>query len=348
LLLEKLSNAFGPSGCEEEVRAVILESIRERIDEHRVDALGNLIALRKARKKPQKESPHRVMVAAHMDEVGLMITHIEKDGWLRFHPVGGIDPRVLLAKALVVGPQRVRGVIGMKPIHLLEEEERKRVNQLRELYIDIGASDRSEAEQFAKVGDYAVFATQFALAKDSPLRAAKGKAFDDRAGCTVLAGLLDDDYAFDLYAAFTTQEEVGQRGARVAAYAIEPDVAFALEGTVCDDMPKKRDVSPVTRMGGGPAITIMDRSVIVDKRLVRLLVRCAEELGIPHQFKRAVAGGTDAGAIHLTREGVPSAVVSVPSRYIHSPVCMLSLADLENTVALMTEALHRLEGGLPE
>ena len=348
MLLDKLTNAFGPSGCEEEVRGVLLEGIREHIDEHRVDALGNLIALRKARKKPQRDWPRKVMVAAHMDEVGLMVTHIEKEGWLRFHPVGGIDPRVLLAKRVLVGPQRVPGIIGTKPVHVLSEEERQRVSQPRELYIDIGACDRSQAEESTKVGDYAAFATQFALAGDGPLRAAKGKAFDDRAGCAVLAELLQVDLAFDLYAAFTTQEEVGQRGARVAAYAIQPDVALVLEGTVCDDMPKKRDVTPVTRMGHGPAITFMDRSVIVDKRLVRLLVDCAEDLGIPHQFKQAVAGGTDAGAIHLTRSGVPTAVVSVPSRYIHSPVCMLSLVDLENTVALMTEALKRLEGGLPE
>ena len=348
MLLERLSNAFGPSGCEAEVRDIILDAIKDDIEEHRVDALGNLIALRKARGSSTKGFPRRIMVAAHMDEVGLMITHIEKEGWLRFTRVGGVDARVLLAKAVVIGEKRIPGVIGIKPIHLMREDERTKMPRIEDLYIDMGSSDRSQAEKLVKVGDYAVFSTRFAAMKESPLRAVKGKAFDDRVGCAVLAELLKQSYAFDLYATFTTQEEVGLRGAQVAAYAVEPDVAFALEGTVCDDMPKKRDVSPGTRMGQGPAITIMDRSVIVDKRLVKLLLQCADKLDIPHQFKQSVTGGTDAGAIHLAREGIPAAVVSVPSRYIHSPVCMLSLSDLEHTVTLMTEALHRLEGGLPE
>lgn len=348
MLLERLSNAFGPSGCEEEVRDLILEAIKDDVDECRVDALGNLIALRRARAASTKRFPQKVMVAAHMDEVGLMITHIEKEGWLRFSNVGGIHSRVLTAKAVVVGSQRVPGVIGTRPIHLLQEDERAKLPRIQDLYIDIGASDRSRAEQLVKVGDYAAFATKFTMVKESTLRAVKGKAFDDRAGCAVLAELVKGDYAFDLYSAFTTQEEVGLRGAQVAAYSVEPDVAFVLEGTVCDDTPKKRDVSSVTQMGKGPAITVMDRSVIVDKRLARLLLNSADDLGIPHQFKQSVTGGTDAGAIQLSREGVPTAVVSVPSRYIHSPVCMLSLSDLEHTVTLMTEALHRLEGGLPE
>ena len=352
MLLERLSNAFGPSGCEQEVRGLILEAIADDIDEHRVDALGNLITLRRARTGSASGPHRRIMVAAHMDEVGLMITHIEthieREGWLRFVPVGGVDARVLPAKAVVIGPKRVPGVIGTKPIHLLRKDERKKVTRIEDLYIDIGVSDRSQAEASVQVGDYAVFNTRFCKMKGSPLRAVKGKAFDDRAGCAVLAQLLKQDYAFDLYATFTTQEEVGLRGARVAAYAVEPDVAFVLEGTICDDTPKKRDVSSVTQMGKGPAITIMDRSIIVDKRLVKLLLKCADVLGIPHQLKQPAAGSTDAGAIHLAREGIPTAVVSVPSRYIHSPVCMLSLSDLEHTVSLMAEALHRLEGGLPE
>ena len=334
MLLEKLSEAFGVSGCEDEVRGLIIEAIKDHVDEYNVDALGNLIAL----KRGTGESELKVMLAAHMDEVGLMITHIEKDGSLRFRPVGGLDDRILLAKKVLIGEKRVPGVIGVKPIHLLKKEERQKVVKVEEMAIDIGATSREEAEKVVKIGDYAAFATEFAELGDT----VKGKAFDDRVGCAVLIELLKERYPFDLYAAFTVQEEVGLRGAKVAAYAIEPDVAFVLEGTICDDMPRKRDVSPTTELGKGPAITIMDRSFIADHRLVRLLVETAEELGIPYQFKQPVVGGTDAGAIHLSREGVPSATVSVPCRYIHSPASLLSLEDFENTVKLMKGALARL------
>lgn len=341
-MLRELSEAYGVSGHEEPVREIIAAAITEHVDEQRVDALGNLIALKKGRGRGKKAL--KVMVAAHMDEVGLMIVNIEKDGTLRFLPVGGVDPRVLLAKTVLIGDGKVPGVIGFKPIHKLRLPERTQVPKPEELNIDIGVSSKEEAERLVKVGDYVMFHTQFAEVPGSNQRTVIGKAFDDRAGCAVLIDLLKEKYPFDLYAVFTVQEEVGLRGARVAAYAIEPDVAFVLEGTVCDDMPKKRDVSPTTRLGGGPALTIMDRSVITDRRLVNLLISTAEELGIPYQFKQPAVGGTDAGAIHLTKEGVPSAVAAVPARYIHSPVCMASLDDFDHTVQLMKAALVKLPG----
>jgi endoglucanase len=337
LLLKELSEAFGVSGHEDAVRKLILDTIKDWVDEHHVDALGNLIAF----KKGTGNARRKVMVSAHMDEVGLMIMHIEKEGSLRFRPVGGIDHRILLAKKVLVGDDKVPGVIGMKPIHLLERKERERVAEVKELSIDIGASSKEEAERLVKIGDYAAFDVSFSEL-GGELRTAKGKAFDDRAGCAVLVELLRDRYPFDLYAAFTVQEEVGLRGARVAAYSIAPDLAFALEGTICDDLPKKRDVSPTTILGAGPAITIMDRSVIADRRLVQLLVDTAEQNGIPYQFKQPGMGGTDAGAIHRTREGVPSVVVSVPSRYIHSPACLLSLNDFDSTVRLMRATLAQV------
>jgi endoglucanase len=339
LILKELSEAYGVSGHEGAVRQIIQDAIKDLVDEQHADVLGNLIALKRG---SGSEPRRKVMISAHMDEVGLMIVYVERDGWLRFRPVGGIDDRVLLAKKVLIGDAKVPGVIGVKPIHLLEPRQRSQVMKVEDMNIDIGASKKEEAERLVKIGDYAAFDVSFAEL-GGPQRTVKGKAFDDRAGCAVLIELLRASYAFDLYAAFTVQEEVGLRGAQVAAYAIAPDVAFALEGTVCDDLPKKKDLSPTTTLGAGPAITIMDRSVIADRRLVNLLVESAEKNGIPHQFKQPGIGGTDAGAIHTSREGVPSAVVAVPSRFIHSPVCMLSLNDLDNTVRLMRETLARLQ-----
>ena len=345
MLLKELSEAPGVSGNEGPVRDILISALKDKIDEYRVDALGNLICLKKAR-QARDTWPRRVMVAAHMDEIGLMVKGINSDGTLRFDQVGGIDDRILLSKQVLVGEGAVPGVIGYRPIHLIPRAEREQVADVGKAAIDIGATSRSAAEKLIKLGDAVSFRTTFEVLSEDGLCAVKGKAFDDRAGCAVLAAILEEDYELDLYAAFTAQEEVGLRGARVAAFGIEPDVAFALEGTICDDLPKDKDEGAVTRLGKGPAITLMDRSFIADRRLVQLLVDTAERLDIPYQFKRAGMGGTDAGAIHLAREGVPSAAVSVPSRYIHAPVSLLSLSDLNYTVQLMRATLHELGRGL--
>jgi len=334
MILKELSEAFGVSGNEDDVRAIVLDAVREHVDEVKVDALGNVLAFKRGTGRQRM----RVMLAAHMDEVGLMVVGYDNDGFLRVRSVGGIDPRVLPGTLLQVGSERISGVIGVKPVHLLKENGDK-VAKLEDLVVDVGAKSKDEARKLAPLGTYATFATRFRELGPT----VRGKAFDDRAGCAVLVELLRGErFRFDLHAVFTVQEEVGLRGARVAAYAIEPDCAFALEGTVADDMPKGKDTSPTTELGQGPAITVMDRSFIADRRLVRLLTSTAGELGIPYQIKQPGIGGTDAGAIHLTREGVPSVTVAVPCRYIHSPVALLSLDDFNNTVRLMRESLSRL------
>lgn len=343
MLIKELVEAEGVSGHEGAVREVLIKAIEGCADEYRVDALGNLIVLKRGHGRGA--GLKSVMVSAHMDEVGLMATYIERDGTIRFSPVGGIDPRVVLAKRVRIGDDRIPGVIGVKPIHLLEQAERGRVLRFDQMGIDTGMS-ADEVGRKVTPGTYIAFDTPFGVLDEGGLRTVKGKAFDDRAGCAVLVEVLKESYAFDLYAAFTVQEEVGLRGARVAAYAVNPDVAFALEGTVCDDSPKDKDISPTTRLGAGPALTLMDRSVVCDRRLVRMLVSTAESAGIPYQFKQPGIGGTDAGAIHTQREGIPSAVMAVPCRYIHSPVSVMSLNDFDNAVRLMRATLHRLEGGL--
>lgn len=347
MYLEQLSNAFGVSSVEGDVRKIIIEAVKPYADEWRVDTMGNLFVTRKSR-GDGLASPRRVMVTAHMDEVGFMISDIKSDGRLKFKPIGGFDRRVLLGKAVVVGKDRIPGVIGLKPVHLLKHGEDNKVSEIASMYIDIGASS-SDAGGRVSVGDFATFATRFDYLGGQTRRRnghglVKGKAFDNRAGCAVLLELLKGDYPVDLAAVFTVQEEVGLRGARVAAYTANPDMAFILECTAADDLPPLDEDAPegFPRLGDGPAITIMDRSFIADRGLVDLLVNTAEAESIPHQFKRPGIGGTDAGAVHLAREGVPAVAVSIPARYIHSPAAILELADFWNTVKLMQSALQRL------
>lgn len=349
MFLEKLSQARGVSGDEAGVRAMIADQIRKYVDEYRTDALGNLIAWKRGvpRRRARRTS-FKLLLAAHMDEVGLVVTHIDADGYLHFERVGSIDERILPSKMVLIGETGVPGVIGLKPRHLTPVAELEKVVSSADLVIDIGAISREDAERVVKVGDYATFAAEFTPFGDNCVR---GKALDDRVGCALLVELLRDEYPFDLYAAFTAQEEVGLRGARVAAYNVEPDAALVLEATVCDDSPARGrgatdDVSPTTRLGAGPALTLADRSLIADRRLVHWLEQTAREHNIPYQFKQPLVGGTDAGRLHLTRAGVPSAVVSVPARYIHGPAAVISLDDFHHTLRLLRAALATLPNHL--
>lgn len=337
-LIESLTNAPGVSGNERAVRALIRAGIERHVDSIRVDALGNLIAFKKPR--GNKKSP-TVLLAAHMDEVGLMVTFIDKLGYLRFGKIGGIDNRVLLAKRVLVGRNSVPGVIGVRPIHMIARKgEHKKVSTPEELVIDIGATTQEEAQKYVSMGDYVVFDTRY----EDWGALIKAKAFDDRIGCYLMMELLKERYDFPLYAVFTTQEEVGLRGARVAAYRALPDIAFILEGTGAADMPqpKESDTSRVPALGKGPVITIMDRSVICDKALVKLLSSTAAVNKIPRQIKQPGIGGTDAGRIHLTKEGVRTVVLAIPARYIHSPVCLMNKQDIANGLKLMQATLKKI------
>ncbi|AGB41318.1 peptidase family protein [Halobacteroides halobius DSM 5150] len=326
MLLKELTEANGVSGREKEVRGLIRQKISSYVDEIRTDSIGNLIA----HKKGDSSKP-TIMLTAHMDEIGLMITDITKDGLLKFKPIGGIDKRVLVSKQVLVGEDRIPGVIGAKAIHLQEPEEREQPLDYKSLYIDIGAKDKEEGEKLVDLGTMATFNTKY---KRLGAKTAKGKAFDDRIGCAALIELLQEDYNLPLYAVFTAQEEVGTRGASIAAYNINPDLALVLEGTTASDVPGSEEEDYSTSLGQGPAFTVQDGSVIPHKTIVNKLIEIAEKEKINYQFRRSTAAGNDAGAIHLTREGIPSGVISVPCRYIHSPVSLVNLDDYQRTIKL--------------
>lgn len=335
-----LSNAVGVSGNEIEVRRALRPMLEGYVDELRVDAIGNLIT----KKAGTGDSPLRALVTAHMDEVGFMVVGHESDGALRIRTIGGIPARLLPGLTVYVGPDAHPGVIGVKAIHRSDSNERDKAPAIERLAVDIGAKSKDEAQRLAPVGTSVVFPTTYQTAAGSCF----GKAFDDRAGCALLVELLRGPrFPFDLYGVFTVQEEVGLRGARVAAYTVMPDVGIALEGTLADDLPKEdADVSPTTELGKGAAVTAMDRSYITPPRLLSHVLRTAEDEGIPYQLKQPGIGGTDAGGIHLARSGVPAITIAVPCRYIHSPVSLLREADLEAVRHLTNSALRRITPNL--
>ena len=335
-LLERLCNVIAISGDEGEVRKIVLEEIKPHVDEVRVDALGNVLATRRGRGATRV----RVMLDAHMDEVGLMIVSDEGEGIYRFETVGGIDARHLLGKQVYVGKDRTPGVIGGKPIHLMDGDERTRKVPVDGLRIDLGPAGK------AKVGDRAGFATRFRRVGPSIL----SKSIDDRIGVATLIELVKHAPAnVDLCAAFTVQEEIGLRGAKVAAQYFDPELAIAIDSTPANDLPMHdggENMSYNTKLGLGPAIYIADGSTLHDPRLVRFLQSVAEAESIPYQLRQPGGGGTDAGAIQRALAGIPTVSISVPHRYTHSPVSISRVEDWKNTLSLLHAALIRMTPGL--
>ena len=337
-LLEKLCNVIAISGDEGEVRKLVLEEVRPYADEVRVDALGSVLATKFGRTR--NENRLRVMLDAHMDEVGFMIVADEGEGLYRFETIGGIDVRHLVGKQVLVGKERTPAVIGGKPIHLMSADERSRKVPLESLRIDLGLSGK------AKVGDYAGFATQFRRAGPSIL----SKSIDDRIGVATLIELLRQAPPnIDLCLAFSVQEEIGLRGAKVAAQYFNPDLAIAVDSTPAYDLPIYEDgenTSYNTKLGLGPAIYIADGSTLHDPRLVRFLKETAEVEKIPYQFRQPGGGGTDSGAIQRSLAGIPTVSVSVPHRYTHSPVSISRVEDWKNTINLLQAALKKITPAL--
>jgi endoglucanase len=279
------------------------------------------------------------MVDAHMDEVGLMITGIESSGMLRFDTIGGVGDRTLLGLIVEIGPDKVPGVIGAKPIHKLKASQRNSVVKRDAMRVDIGAKNKNSASGKVKVGDTATFVTKY----EELGATAIGKAFDDRAGCAVLVELLrSDPYPVDLLASFSVQEEVGLRGAKIATYGIKPDVAIVLECTPSFDLPTEHDVSPNVALGKGPAIYVMDRITIQDPRLVSYIIQTAETNNIPFQIRRPGGGGTNTALIQPAHGGIPAATIAVPGRHAHTPNMIINLEDFDNVVALVGATLNSL------
>jgi endoglucanase len=339
-LLKKLTEAPGISGFEDEIRNLMMDELEGHVDEMEVDNMGNMIALKKG-----KEGGKRVMLAAHMDEIGLMIRYIDKNGFIKFSKIGGINDQMLLNQEVTIYTSNgtLTGVIGSKPPHRMKEAERKKVISYEDMFIDIGASDREEAESMVKLGDPVIVNQDFTELGKSLV---KGKALDNRVGCAVLIEVMKQaETDATLYGVGTVQEEVGLKGAKTSAFKINPDMAIALDVTISGDHPGIKEDEAPAKAGKGPAIILADasgRGILTHPKVKELLISAADEEGIPYQLEVSEGGTTDASAIHLTREGIPTGVISPPTRYIHTPVSVVNVEDVENAVKLILAVLKRI------
>lgn len=332
-LLKTLCDLNGPTGNEGKVRDYIKAYVKNYADEVREDTMGNLIVF----KKGKKRRGQRLMLAAHMDEVGIIITDITDDGYLKFDFVGGVDTRVVIGKRVLVGKREVTGIIGFKAVHLTTPEERKRAPKTGELCIDIGCDKKAAAEKLVSRGDTAIFDSPFTQLSENRFKA---RALDDRFGCAVMLRLIEEELLYDTYFAFTVQEEAGCRGAYTAAYSVEPDIALVLEATTASDLPSSEGAMRVCALGKGAVIGCADRGTLYDKKLFENLRKIAEEKSIPWQIKSRIAGGTDGGAIHVSQSGVRTTSLSLPTRYIHSPSCVGDMRDMSAVLSLAREFVN--------
>ena len=332
-LIEKLSRLCGTSGDEQDIR----EFIKERIPAGctvTTDTIGNLTVFRKGRKTPK----NRIMYCAHMDEVGFIVTDITDDGRLKFAPVGGISPAVVFGRRVVFSNGTV-GVIAAKALHHLSSDEKDKQPKIADLAIDIGAENAEEARKLVAQGDFCYFMSEYEEFGNGFI---KGKALDDRVGCAVMLTMLEDEPEYDTWFVFTVQEEIGTRGAACAAFGIRPDIAVILETTTACDIAGTEGEKTVCRLGGGVVVSFMDRSTIYDRELYKLGRSTADSIGVKNQTKTVIAGGNDSGAIHKAIGGVRTMALSVPTRYLHSPACVMKKEDVEATLAAARAVLPKI------
>lgn len=342
-MLKDLTDSKGIPGNEREVRDVMKKYISSYSDEVTTDHLGSLIA-----KKVGQENGPKIMIAGHLDEVGFMITQIDDKGFLRFQTVGGWWSQVMLAQRVTIVTNKgdVTGIIGSKPPHILPPEARKKPVDIKDMFIDIGASSKEEAIEFGvKPGDQVVPYFEFTVMQNEKMLLAK--AWDNRIGCAIAIDVLKNLTAVDhpnvVYGVGTVQEEVGLRGARTSANVIQPDIAFGVDVGIAGDTPGISEKEAASKMGKGPQIILYDASMVSHKGLRDLVTDTADELDIPYQFDAIAGGGTDSGAIHISANGVPALSITIATRYIHSHAAMLHRDDYENAVKLITEVVKRLD-----
>jgi putative aminopeptidase FrvX len=337
--LENLSNAWGVTGRENQVRDIMVQLLKPYSDLVQIDKLENVIAVKKGKAKAPK-----IMLAAHMDEIGLMVKTITKDGFIQFTKMGGIDDRILPAQKVSIYTKKgpCLGIIGSKPPHIQKEEERKKIITYDDLFIDVGAEDKEAAVKIGvAIGDPIAFDIKYTSLGNN---IAIGKAFDNRAGCVAMVETLKllDCTDCTVFAVGTIQEEVGLRGAATAAFSVDPDLALALDVTIAGDVPGVREFDTSIKMGKGPTLTISDSGLITHPKVLHWLIDSAEEEKIPFQLESGLLGSTDAARISITRQGIPCGTVSIPTRYIHSPVGMVSLKDIEASAKLTAAAIRRI------
>lgn len=332
-MLEKLCNINSTSGDEVKIREFILKEICNYCECY-TDNLGSIVAFKKGKKTPEK----RVMLCAHMDEVGFIITNICEDGYLEFASVGGINPNVVAGR--VVEINNIKGVIGLKPIHQQSADEKSSSPSFKALRIDIGAKNKEDAEKYVSLGDYAYFSNQFEVLGNGYI---KSKALDDRIGCMLLIEMIKSfDFEYDTYFCFNVQEEVGLRGAKCTAYTVNPDVAIVLEATTAGDLCGVTGGDRVCVLGNGPVISFMDGRTIYSKELYNLAMNVAKDNNIKVQTKTAIAGGNDAGAIQTSASGAKVLAISLPCRYIHSGSSVVKESDIDLTKELLEKLVTML------
>ncbi|HET7627841.1 MAG TPA: M42 family metallopeptidase [Bacillales bacterium] len=343
-MLKDLTDAIGVSGNERDAREVMRKYIEPYVDHVETDNLGSLVAVKKGRVDGPK-----IMIAGHLDEVGFMVTQIDENGYLRFQTIGGWWSQVMLAQRVVVQTSdhgEVPGVIGSKPPHILSLEARKKAANMEDMFIDVGAEDRAEAEAFGiRPGDSIVLAPQFTVMKNEKYLV--NKAWDNRIGCAlaidVLKNLQGVDHPNVVYGVGTVQEEVGSRGAKTSARLIGPDIGIAVDAGVAGDVPGISEKDAMGKCGKGPQIVMYEATLISHKGLRDFVTGLADEMGIPFQYDVIKGGFTDGGAIHLTAAGVPALTLSVPTRYLHTGASMLNTDDYVQAVRLVTELVKRLD-----
>lgn len=339
-LLKKLSEACGISGFEDDIREILKEELSDCVDEMETDLMGNLITTHKG----NQDKPS-VMLASHMDEIGLMVSYIDDDGFLRFVKIGGINDQMLLNQKVYVKTEKgdIPGIIGSKPPHITSASEAKKIITYKNMFIDIGAKDRKQAKELVSIGDPIVFHTEFEECLNDLVM---GKALDNRVGCAVMAQVMKEyDGDVTVYGVGTVQEEVGLKGAKTSAFKLNPDMAIALDVTIAGDHPGVKEEEAYIKAGKGTVISLTDasgRGLITHPMMKKLLIEAAEEAGIDYQVEVGDGGTTDATAIHLTREGIATATLSSGSRYIHTPISVVSLKDMDDTVKLIIAFLNKL------